>query len=202
MKKANIETYGKNVKFQSLRKFLYDVLARMDETVACVITAKKTDASKITYRTSLDSECERIYRESYKLFALNGDVSGKAKKEQAEQIARLENALSHVESENLAFKVRVDNLQKTTKSLEDRLSNLTDLLSEQVEFFWNCSEEEKEALRRKYGLRKYSEEYKEIYRAFNAMTMELQKEKGYLDEKDVKELKRQLKTILEKENKS
>ena len=66
------------MKFHGLRKFLYDVLARMDETIASVITAKKTDASKITYRTSLDAECERIFKESYKLFALNGDVSGKS----------------------------------------------------------------------------------------------------------------------------
>jgi hypothetical protein len=90
LKKANIETYGKNVKFQSLRKFLYDALSKMDETIACVITAKKTDASKITYRTSLDAECERVFKESYKLFALNGDVSGKAKTQLAEKIEQLE----------------------------------------------------------------------------------------------------------------
>ncbi|MCW4047664.1 MAG: hypothetical protein NWE99_08930 [Candidatus Bathyarchaeota archaeon] len=89
LKKANIETYGKNVKFHGLRKFLYDVLCRMDETIASVITAKKTDASKITYRTSLDAECERIFKESYKLFALNGDVSGKAKTQLAEELERL-----------------------------------------------------------------------------------------------------------------
>jgi hypothetical protein len=79
LKKSNIETYGKDVKFHGLRKFLYDILARMDETVASVICGKKVNVSKITYRTSLDAECERIFRESYKLFALNGDVSGKAK---------------------------------------------------------------------------------------------------------------------------
>ncbi len=124
VKKANIETYGKRVKFQSLRKFLYDVLARMDETIACVITGKKTDASKITYRTSLDSECERIYKESYKLFALNGDVTGKAKQEQAEKTAQLENALRQVESENAVFKFRIDNLQKTQAEQKEEFEDL------------------------------------------------------------------------------
>jgi uncharacterized protein (UPF0335 family) len=90
LKKSNIEAYGKDVKFHGLRKFLYDVLARMDETVASVICGKKVNVSKITYRTSLDAECERIFKESYKLFALNGDVSGKAKTQLAEKIEQLE----------------------------------------------------------------------------------------------------------------
>lgn len=112
VKKANVDTYGKTVRFHAIRKFVYDTLSKMDETIACVITAKKTDASKITYRTSLDSECQRIFKESYKQFALNGDVLGKAKFVQAEEIERLKQALSNVESENLGFKTRIDNLQK------------------------------------------------------------------------------------------
>ncbi len=114
MKTANIETYGKNVKFHGLRKFLYDTLARMDETIASVVTAKKTDASKITYRTSLDSECARIFKESYKLFALNGDVSGKAKLEQAKEIENLKIALKQVETENIGFKTRLELLHENS----------------------------------------------------------------------------------------
>jgi len=89
MRKANIDNYGKDVRFHAIRKFVYDTLSKMDETIACVITAKKTNASKITYRTSLDSECERIFKESYKQFALNGDVQGKAKTQLAEELERL-----------------------------------------------------------------------------------------------------------------
>jgi len=120
LKKSNIETYDKKVRFHGIRKFVYDALARMDETIACVITGKKTDVSKITYRTSLDTECERIFKESYKLFALNGDVAGKNKKEQADRIVQLENALNHVESENSAFKTRIDLFQKRVDSMEDK----------------------------------------------------------------------------------
>jgi hypothetical protein len=153
VKKANIETYGRNVKFQSLRKFLYDILARMDETIACVVTAKKTDASKITYRTSLDSECERVYRESYKLFALNGDVTGKAKKEQAEQIKKLENALSQVESENSAFKTRIENLQKDMKAVKDSVaekSEKVDRLADIMQIIINDSDEIPEETKEKF----------------------------------------------------
>jgi len=92
-RKANIDTYGRDVRFHGLRKFVYDTLSKMDEKIASAITAKKTDASKMTYKTSLDSESERIFKESYKLMALNGDSSGKVKQEQAERISQLENAL-------------------------------------------------------------------------------------------------------------
>jgi hypothetical protein len=122
--KSNIETYDKKVHFQMFRKCLYDVLARMDETVACVVTAKTVDVSKITYRTSLDSECERVYRESYKLFALNGDVSGKTKREQTEKITTLETALIALEKENLSLKTRIEVLQKGLGLTEEALSDL------------------------------------------------------------------------------
>jgi hypothetical protein len=124
IRKANIETYGKKVHFQMFRKFLYDVLARMDETVACVVTAKAVDVSKTTYRTSLDSECERVYRESYKLFASNGDVSGKTKQEQAERITQLQATLVAVEKENHVLKTRVDILQGELGMTKDALADL------------------------------------------------------------------------------
>jgi hypothetical protein len=124
VKKSNIDTYGKDVRFHSIRKYVYDTLSKMDETIACVITAKKTDASKITYRTSLDSECQRIFKESYKQFALNGDVQGRTKAEQAEKIAQLENALRQVESENGIFKTRIDLLQKDFQTVKETVELL------------------------------------------------------------------------------
>ncbi len=128
LRKSNIETYGKNVRFHGLRKFLYDVLARMDETVACVVTGKKVDASKITYRTSIDQECERVYRESYKLFCLNGDVTGQVKREQAERLGHLETALGNLEAENITLKLRLDKLQKALVTLDKRLKSYDEML--------------------------------------------------------------------------
>lgn len=130
LKKANIETYGRQVKFHGLRKFLFDTLSKKDETIAKVITAKKTSASDVTYKTSLDSECERIFRECYKDIALNGDVTGKIKQQQAERIDSLEQAMKQLESENLALKTRIDGLQQTTKEQLDYIAQIDGRLQE------------------------------------------------------------------------
>jgi hypothetical protein len=107
LKNANVQTYGKHVKFHCLRKFLYSILQAKNRDIAKVITAKKVSLSDLTYTPNLDAECLRIFKESYKDFALNGDVTGKIKKKQEERIKQLENALNHVESENASFKTRV-----------------------------------------------------------------------------------------------
>lgn len=121
LRKANIETYNRQVRFHGLRKFLYDTLSKKDETIAKVITAKKTSASDVTYKTSLDSECERIFRESYKEIALNGDVSGKVKREQAEKIESLESALVQLETENKNLRTRIEVLQSKLDSNESTM---------------------------------------------------------------------------------
>ena len=90
LRDANIETYGKQVKFHEIRKFLYSILQAKNRDIAKVITAKKVSASDLTYIPNLDAECLRIFRESYKAFALNGDVTGKVKREQEERIKQLE----------------------------------------------------------------------------------------------------------------
>lgn len=127
LKKSEIETYGKQVKFHCIgRKFLYDILSKKDETIAKVITGKKTNASDLTYKTSLDAECERIFRECYKDFALNGDVSGKVKREQAEQIEGLENLVVELTKENKNLKTQIEvltqKLEGLGKMIEERLT--------------------------------------------------------------------------------
>jgi len=86
--------------------------------------------ASIAYRTSPDSECERIFREFYKLIALNGDVSGKIKKEQAEAIEKLENALQQLESENMGLKTRIGQLQKQLAETNENLSRVTTSLED------------------------------------------------------------------------
>jgi integrase len=126
LRKANVETYGKQVRFHGLRKFLCDTLAKMNETVACVVTGQKTNAppSKITYRATINSECERVYRESHKFFALNGDVTGKTKQEQTEKIAQLQATVVSLEKENHVLKTRVDVLQNGLGMTKDALADL------------------------------------------------------------------------------
>lgn len=89
IKNANIKTYGKKVRFHLLRKFLYSRLQAKNRDVAKVICAKKVSASDITYMPNLDAECLRIFKETYKEFALNGDVTGKNRRKQTEEIEAL-----------------------------------------------------------------------------------------------------------------
>jgi hypothetical protein len=126
--KANIETYGKQVKFHEIRKFMYSILQAKNRDIAKVITAKKVSASDLTYIPNLDAECLRIFKESYKQFALNGDITGKAKKEQTEQIKKLESALSQVESENSTFKNRIEMLQKDMKAVKNSVNEKSEKL--------------------------------------------------------------------------
>jgi hypothetical protein len=155
LKNANIDTYGKQVKFHEIRKFMYSILQAKNRDIAKVITAKKVSASDLTYLPNLDAECLRIFKESYKMFALNGDVTGKAKKEQTEQIMNLKTALSQVESENSAFKTRIDMLQKEVKEIKDsvsekseKLDRLADIMQIIVNDRKDLPEETKEKLRK------------------------------------------------------
>jgi integrase len=91
--KANIETYGKHVKFHCIRKFLYSRLQAKNRDIAKVITAKKVSASDLTYIPDLNAECLRVFKETYKEIALNGDLTGKTKQKQEQRIKELENQL-------------------------------------------------------------------------------------------------------------
>lgn len=100
VEKANIHTFGKQVKFHCIRKFLYTRLAHKDRDIAKVITGKKVNVSDLTYEQGLDAECERIFRETYKEISLNGDITGKTKREQSETIERLETRIKELETFN------------------------------------------------------------------------------------------------------
>lgn len=86
---ANVKTFGKKVRFHLLRKFLYSRLQVENRDIAKVICAKKVSASDITYIPELNKECLRVFREVYKNISLNGDITGKTKTKQAEEIEAL-----------------------------------------------------------------------------------------------------------------
>lgn len=125
IRKASIETYGKQVKFHCVgRKFLYSKLQAKNRDIAKVITAKKVSASDITYIPDLNAECQRVFKETYKEIALNGDLTGKTKQRQAEHIEKLKQAIGQLESENSALKTRIDLLQnELSKTREQTESN-------------------------------------------------------------------------------
>ena len=125
--KANIETYGKKIKFHCLRKFLYSRLQAKNRDLAKVITAKKVSASDLTYIPNLDAECLRIFKETYKEIALNGDLTGKTRQNQKEEITKLEQAIQQLETENYTSKTRIDLLQKNLKKeIEERKKEKTE----------------------------------------------------------------------------
>ncbi len=128
LRKANIETYGKHVKFHCLgRKFLYSRLQAKNRDISKVITAKKVSASDLTYIPNLDAECLRVFKETYKEIALNGDLTGKTRQNQKEEITKLEQAIQQLETENYTSKTRIDLLQKNLeKEIEERKKEKTE----------------------------------------------------------------------------
>jgi len=101
----------------------------------------------------------------------------------------LKETLTTLEKENSVLKTRIDNLQSNTTTLEDRLNEIGDFAAHVVEF-GRYNEEEKEALRRTYNIKEFPEEEKQLMYAHKEIFEELQGEKGYLDEKEWKELDR------------
>jgi len=197
---AGIETYGKKIRFHAFRKFLYSRLVHKDRNVARRICAKAISPSEASYDTEIVKESERVFRENYKDIALNGDLTGKAKREQAERIEQLENALAQLERENMTSKTRIDNLHVTTISLESKLKEYGELLAHWVDSY-EFTEEEKEAIRRKWNIRKISEQEKQYLRDLTTIMEEIRKGEGHLDEEDMNKLKRRLKAVLEKKEK-
>jgi hypothetical protein len=96
VKRANVATYGRQVRFHSLRKFLYSRLQARNRDIAKVITAKKVSASDLTYIPNLDAECLRIFKETYKEISLNGDITGKTREKQSEEIAELKRQIDEL----------------------------------------------------------------------------------------------------------
>jgi len=113
----------------------------------------------------------------------------------------LKATLTTLEKENMVLKTRIDNLQSNTRKLEDRLNEIGDFAAHIVEF-GRYTEEEKAALRRKYKIKEFSEEEKQLMHDYDEIAMELQKEKGHLDERDMVELKRRFKARLKKREKT
>jgi len=125
--KANIETYGKQVKFHEIRKFMYSILQAKNRDIAKVITAKKVSASDLTYIPNLDAECLRIFKEAHKEFALNGNITGKTRKEQEDRIRQVEKENADLQAEvqknNKAVLKFIEELQAKVNDLQTKYIN-------------------------------------------------------------------------------
>lgn len=128
--KANVEAYNKKIKFHCLRKFLYSRLQAKNRDLAKVITAKKVSASDLTYIPDLDAECFRVFKETYKEIALNGDLTGKTKQQQTEKIKEFEDALTTLSKELKGYKTTNETLTQKLEDVEDELKQTQERLSE------------------------------------------------------------------------
>jgi site-specific recombinase XerD len=98
---------------------------------------------------------------------------------------------------NLLFKEEIETLENRTLELQKKLDEFREWVSSDIEF-GHYSKEEKEFLRRKMNLRKYSPEERQRILEFKAWLKELSGEDGFLDEEGAEELKRRIKAKLDK----
>jgi len=153
-----------------------------------MLVGKSVHHSIATYITGADLKDAFLkLHDDLKLKALqnNGRVSNLE-----QELGVLKEALTSVEKENILFKTRIDNLQNVMKELENKVTQYGDWLNNWVEFSKDYTEEEKEVIRKQLGLREFSKEEKQLMHDFYEIGRELQKAKGYLDEKDMVKLKK------------
>lgn len=113
----------------------------------------------------------------------------------------LKETLTTLEKENAILKTRIDNLQDSAVKLEDSLNDVRGYMASHVEFS-NYTEEEKEAIRRRYNLREYTDEEKQQMYDLTELVKEIQGEKGYMTKEDDEELKRRFAERLRKREKA
>ena len=112
-----------------------------------------------------------------------------------QELDNLKNALTSVEKENLILKTRLNNLQDNTLKLENRVNEIGDLVAHRIEL-GNYTENEKEAFRKQYKIKDFSDEEKQLLHVFQDISREIQGEKGYMDAKDSKEFDRRFNAYL------
>lgn len=114
------------------------------------MVGKSIRKSDDTYLTDMDLKDGFLkLKEVLKLKAIeDGQVSAVQ-----QELGVLKEALTTVEKENITFKMRIDNLQKTTVDLESKLEEYGGMINTWLELNDNFTQEEKEAIRRRLGLR-------------------------------------------------
>ena len=121
--KANIETNKKNVHFHCVRKFTFSRLRRIDKDMAKIICGKSVSVSDMTYE-EIEDQAEKVFKLAYRNLALNGNLMGKSKDKQEQQIKQLEQAMQKLEDENYVNRTRMELLQKTAHETKNENQNI------------------------------------------------------------------------------
>lgn len=148
----------------------------LNETVIKILSFKAVDKSLLTYfldRADLRDAWKKVI-DALPLEPRNGNNGRVTKVE--EEMEMLKESLTSVEKENTTFKIRIDNLQKTTMELESKLDEYGGVINTWLEWNENFTEEEKAAMRKKYGLRELHCSEKEAIRQAKAREQGKKKE--------------------------
>lgn len=143
-KRAGIKTNG-NLRWHCGRKLVLRTAAELgiNQWSAKALTGKSIPKDIATYIEGLDLKKDFLkLHDVLRLKRTKGEINGIE-----EEIGSLKEALNSVEKENLVFKARIDNLQNTVEEYGEYLGSL-------IEWNKNFTIEEKEAIRKKLGLRK------------------------------------------------
>jgi chromosome segregation ATPase len=127
--KTNIKTGKKNVHFHCIRKFTLSRLRRIDKDMAKIICGKSVSVSDMTYE-EIEDQAEKVFRLAYKNLALNGDLTGKNKQKQQEQIDKLENAVITLNRDLQGYKTTAETLTQKLEETEDELQQVLERLQE------------------------------------------------------------------------
>jgi len=112
-----------------------------------------------------------------------------------QELDNFKSALTNLEKENLILKTRLNNLQENTLEFENRLNKIGDWVAHNLEF-GTYDEEEKEAIRKQYKIKDFSDDEKQILHVFQDMWNEIQGENGHMNPKKYKEFNRRFNAYL------
>jgi len=196
-KEAQIDLGNKSLHWHCFRKMLISIAKNLgvDPDIIKVMVGKSVRKDMLTYMTGIDVKTAFNKLQTVLGVTTLTESAEDITKTMRDQMEKLSDALKQVETENHIFKFRIDHLQDTAEKLTRRIDEYDELVAGWVEF-GNNTEEEKDALRKKYSLKEIPEDRRKLVTDFTAIMLELQKEKGFLNEEDVQELKRRFRTVL------
>lgn len=198
--KAQVKLNG-NLRWHTGRKLVLRSCAELgiNQWSAKALTGKSISKDMATYLEGLD--LKKDFLKLHSVLKLKHTKESNRVGDVEKTVDMLKETLTTLEKENMVLKTRIDNLQSNTMNLEDRLNDIGDFVAHKVEF-GPYTEAEKEAVRRKFNIREFPEEKRQLMHDYNEIAMDLQKAKGYLDEKDMVELKKRFKARLKKREKA
>jgi len=124
---------GEDIKFKDLRDYYNSVLLRADlpDQYKKVLFGHKPSGEEGSYEYSKADLLLKYQENVFKLCSVNG-FDQKVRTAQIEQLTKkidaLTNALTYVEKENSAYKIRVDNLQENYEKVSTNLERINNLL--------------------------------------------------------------------------